>query len=78
MEVILIADSVILNLRKVGKKFTPSLSSRRLSDTIFFSVNTEISSEKQYSAVEKEYSSIPRRDQLTDKLENIYKLPVIY
>ena len=32
----------------------------------FFLVNTEISSEKQYNAVEKEYSFIPRKDQLID------------
>lgn len=73
MEVILIANSVIINLRKVGEN---SLQVSKHEDCeikfFFFLVNTEISSEKQYNAVEKEYSFIPRKDQLIDKLENIY------
>lgn len=42
MEVILIADLVIINLRKILKKFTPSLQAQKVSDiNVFFSVNIE-------------------------------------
>lgn len=61
MEVILIEDLIIINLRKIRKKFTLSLQVQKVSHiNVFSSVNIENCNEKQYSVVKEEYFCITK------------------
>lgn len=61
MEVILIEDLIIINLRKIRKKFTLSLQVQKVSHiNVFSSVSIENCNEKQYSVVKEEYFCITK------------------